>query len=225
MFRQLEPKQIFYLKYVSIMNYFNKLLLFSLALSLTGCQVIHLLGTKKRDNEDKEEIRTFLAKKKITSFDYSIKEVDSLGYLINSSEKHALNLAKLEMGQEAGSAVELRVYKPNGELENAYAQCFGPFKKLNILDSYPPRKIAHLPINYDLKFRDELDIWDIDAGTKEAILAESQDNTYTFVLYWNIWTNHFSKVVLKEMEKYITEHESDDARFLYVLVNNSKDID
>lgn len=204
----------------SIYKFLSVFLLFL----LSGCQIVYLvyyIQVGESHDDSLSEINEYLDKNKFSTYDYSFKLIDSLGYLLHT-EKHMVNTWKLERGGRA-SAVELKIYNPEGDLANAYSQCFGPFKKLNILDSYPPRIIPHLPINYDLKFEDELDLWDIDNEMKNRIIAESQESTYVFVMYWNIWTKHFSKVVLKELESYMATHDPDRTKFLYILVNNARD--
>ena len=192
-----------------------------LLLMMTGCQLVYYLQVNERHDDNLSEIKEYLDKNQISSFDYSLKLIDSLGYLMHT-EKHMVNTWKLERGGEA-SAVELKIYNPGGALINAYSQCFGPFKKLNILDSYPPRTIPHLPINYDLKFTDELKLWDIDNEMKNQLVAESKESTYIFVMYWNIWTKQFTRVVLKALESYMTTYDPDRTKFLYILVNNARE--
>ena len=188
---------------------------------MTGCQLVYYLQVNERHDDNLSEIKEYLDKNQISSFDYSLKLIDSLGYLMHT-EKHMVNTWKLERGGEA-SAVELKIYNSEGTLINAYSQCFGPFKKLNILDSYPPRTIPHLPINYDLKFTDELKLWDIDYEMKNQLVAESKESTYIFVMYWNIWTKQFTRVVLKALESYMTTYDPDRTKFLYILVNNARE--
>ena len=143
------------------------------------------------------EIDKYLIKNKFQSHQYSFLLVDSLLYLF-STESHALDTWKLEK-EIKQPLIQLRIYDNKGIFFNAYAQCYGPLKKLNILDSNPPRIIPHLPNNQNLKFEHEFELWEIDEATKQKIIAESKMHTYTFVLYWNIWTNYYSKVVFKEI--------------------------
>ena len=203
------------------MKNISKYLSIFLLLMMTGCQLVYYLQVNERHDDNLSEIKEYLDKNQISSFDYSLKLIDSLGYLMHT-EKHMVNTWKLERGGEA-SAVELKIYNSEGTLINAYSQCFGPFKKLNILDSYPPRTIPHLPINYDLKFTDELKLWDIDNEMKNQLVAESKESTYIFVMYWNIWTKQFTRVVLKALESYMTTYDPDRTKFLYILVNNARD--
>lgn len=174
-------------------------------------------------DETIEEINEYLIENKFQSHQYSFMLVDSLSYLL-SIERHALNTYKLENGGKP-SAIQLRIYDNNDNFFNGYAQCYGPLKKLNILDSNPPRIIPHLPNNQNLKFEHEFELWEIDETTKQKIIAESKTHTYTFVLYWNIWTNYYSKVVFKEIEKYIEKHQAEDFSILYIIVNNAYDLD
>ena len=203
------------------MKNISKYLSIFLLLMMTGCQLVYYLQVNERHDDNLSEIKEYLDKNQISSFDYSLKLIDSLGYLMHT-EKHMVNTWKLERGGEA-SAVELKIYNSEGTLINAYSQCFGPFKKLNILDYYPPRTIPHLPINYALKFTDELKLWDIDNEMKNQLVAESKESTYIFVMYWNIWTKQFTRVVLKALESYMTTYDPDRTKFLYILVNNARE--
>ncbi len=203
------------------MKNISKYLSIFLLLMMTGCQLVYYLQVNERHDDNLSEIKEYLDKNQISSFDYSLKLIDSLGYLMHT-EKHMVNTWKLERGGEA-SAVELKIYNSEGTLINAYSQCFGPFKKLNILDSYPPRTIPHLPINYELEFTDELKLWDIDYEMKNQLVAESKESTYIFVMYWNIWTKQFTRVVLKALESYMTTYDPDRTKFLYILVNNARE--
>lgn len=200
---------------------FNKTVKILLLLTLIGlcssCQVMHYLATDEPQDENPKEIKNYLSKNHITLYNYSFRIIDSLLPLM-SEEKYAMNTYKLDHDARA-SPIQLRVYDSLGKLQNGYAQCYGPFKKLNILDSYPPRIIGHLPTNYNLKFVDDLDLWQIDEKTKDDILKKSKASTYTFVVYWNMWSKHFSKVVLEEMEKYVNEYSDKDIKFLYIIVN------
>lgn len=181
------------------------------------------MQTDTPQNESIEEIDEYLIKNKFQSHQYSFLRVDSLAYLF-STERHGLDTWKLERGVKQ-SAIQLRIYDNKGNFFNAYAQCYGPLKKFNILDSNPPRLIQHFPNNQNLKFEHEFELWEIDETTKQKIIAESKTHTYTFVLYWNIWTNYYSKVVFKEIEKYIKKHQAEDFSILYIIVNNAYDLD
>ena len=43
-------------------------------------------------------------------------------------------------------------------------------------------------------------------------------------LYWNIWSNYYSKGMLKELEEYLREYESPDHQILTILVNTDRDL-
>jgi len=172
-------------------------------------------------NESNEEIDKYLIENKFQSHQYSFLLIDSLSYLL-STERHSLNTYKLENGGKS-SAIQLRIYDDKGDFYNGYEQCYGSLKRLNILDSNPPRIIPRFPNNQNLKFEHEFELWEIDDAIKRKIIAESKTHTYTFVLYWNIWSNYYSKVLFKEIAKYIEKHQTDDFSILFIIVNNAYD--
>lgn len=178
------------------------------------------MSTKEENNESDKEISSYLESNNI-EFDYSFLFTDSLISKFSTSP-YALNKYKLK-NQVNASYIQLRVYNSKGKLYSGYSQCYGPFKKLNILDQYPPRIINHLPNNYDLELKTTSELWNITGEKRNEILEKSSDYDYTLVVYWNIWTNYFSREVLEKASSYATENNNPNSKILLILVNTAKD--
>jgi hypothetical protein len=191
------------------------LTVFTLVL-ISSCGFVHFMGTKDPVDKSKEEVDKYLMKNQVSFYDYNLllkdEWIDSL-----SGKKHALNLWQLEHGTKQ-STIQLRMYDSLGILVNGYAQCYGEFKKLNILSGKPFKTFSHLPTNFDLRFRDNLDLWNITGSERQEILEKSANQKFTFVVYWNIWSNYYSRVMLKELRKYLKKYEMKD-EVLIILVN------
>lgn len=183
---------------------------------ISSCGFVHYMGTKSTVDKSSLEVNNYLIRNKISFYDYNlfIKDelIDSL-----SSKKHAVNLWQLEHGTEQ-STIQLRIYDSLGVLVNAYVQCYGEFKRLNILSDKPYKKFNHLPTNFELQFNDNLDLWNINESDRQEILAKASQKKYTIVVYWNIWSNYYSKVMLKELRKYLKKYQMKD-EVLIILVN------
>lgn len=183
----------------------------ALLLTLNSCNLIRLLNTSEQKDESAEEIETFLSKKKY-SFDYSFENIDSTSNLL-SKEKYRLNDSNVNY-----SYIQLRIYDSTGNLYSGYSQCMGSFNKKKIIDSFPPSKNTFPFINKDLKFINELNLIKLDSLTKNRILTNYNEYDYVFVVYWTIWTQYFSKHVLKEVSK-VKQRESE--KILVILVNTA----
>jgi hypothetical protein len=187
----------------------------------SSCSFLHYMGTKSTVDKSKLEVENYLVKNKVGFQDYNlfIKDelIDSL-----SSKKHAVNLWQFEHGVEQ-STIQLRIYDSLGVLVNGYVQCYGEFKRLNILSEKPFKTFSHLPTNFDLRFRDNLDLWNISESDRQAILVKASKKKFTFVVYWNIWSNYYSKIILKKLKKYLKEFQMKND-VLIILVNTDYSI-
>ncbi len=193
------------------MNKISGILL--LFIVFNSCTLVRLLNTKSQDDESSEEIAAFLKKKKY-SYDYSFENIDSTANLLLQAD-HRINDSSAQY-----SFIQLRVYDSLGSLYSGYSQCMGNFNKRIILDSLPPRKNPYPFLNKDLKFEAELDLINIDDETKRTIMKEAREYDYTFVVYWNIWTNYFSKHLLKDVSKAKKKYPD---KVLVILVNTAID--
>lgn len=178
-----------------------------------SCDLIRLLNTSKEKNETTDEINLFLSKNKY-KFDYSFENIDSTAKYLRSP-KYRINDDSLKY-----SYIQLRIFDHNGYLYSGYSLCMGNFDNRKILDSFPPKKNTYPMINNELTLKNEFNLLYIDENKRSEILTKSKYYKYTFVVYWTIWTNYFSKHLLKEVSKIKTKF-SDDV--LVVLVNLARD--
>lgn len=181
---------------------------------------VRYLSVDKRQNESPEEILVYLSQLKI-SYSESFLMIDSFADLL-STDSMGLNLHKIER-QIAASPIQLRVYDQYGNLATGYSQCFGDFKRLNVLDTYPPRIIEHLPINMNLTFPRELYMFDISTSIKEDILRSTNSYDYTLVVYWNKWSKYYSRILLLEASKFFEFHNAHGRGIRLILVNTARD--
>lgn len=66
----------------------------------------------------------------------------------------------------------------------------------------------------------ELELINIDSETKINLIKNSKNYDYIFIVYWTIWTNYFSKHLLKEVSKIKDKYPE---KVLVILVNTAKD--
>ncbi|AEA44236.1 hypothetical protein [Fluviicola taffensis] len=185
--------------------------------TISSCGLIHYMGTKPFMDKTRYEVETYLAKNNIIYYDHSILMKDELIDSL-SAKKHALDLYKLEKGTMQ-SQMQLRIYDSLGKLINGYCQCYGDMNRLNILSEKGFKKFEHLPTNYELKFKDNLSLWNINESEEQRILLGAQEKKYTIVIYWNIWSNHYSKIMLKKLKEYLLKFEMKN-EVLIILVND-----
>jgi hypothetical protein len=138
-----------------------------------------------------------------------------------SKDNHALDLYKKKRGTPQ-SSMQIRIYDKTDSLITGYAQCYGNLNWINILGKEEFVRYSQLPNNYNLKFKDELDLTDTDSVEKKQIFQESQGKN-KIVIYWNIWSNHYSKVMLKKTRKYIRKFDPKMEKTFVLLINNDLD--
>lgn len=174
------------------------------------------MATKEPVAKSVAEVNGYLQQENMTYYDYSIllpkESVDSL-----SATNHALNLWKLERNVPQ-SAIQLRVYNSSGQLVNGYSQCYGNMNRVNILSEKDSKQFDQFPNNYSLQFSSEIKLWNIPSEQQKAIKKAHSHMRYTFVIYWNIWSNYYSKVIFKNLEKYLSRFQMRE-EVLIILVN------
>mgnify|MGYP003618252313 FL=1 len=185
--------------------------------SFQSCTFIRYMNTKEIVNKNESEIAKYLESNKIDFYDYSfvfsgINNIDSL-----SNENHVLDLWKYERGTEQ-STIQIRVYNSSGNLINGYTQCYGNLNSINILSEKNTKIFQRLPNNYSLLFENELSLLNIQEKVKDEIKLKSSQKTFTIVIYWNIWSNHFSKIIFQKLKKYLKRYEMYDD-VLIILIN------
>jgi hypothetical protein len=130
---------------------------------------------------------------------------------------YALNLYKLSH-QSKASPIQIRVYDSEGIFINGYEQCFGDLNKLGILDSFPLKKIKHLPINFNLSLNKDLHLFTNDSILKSSIMYEATRKRYTFIAFYSLWPGYYTEVTLKRLKQHLNTHNSD---VQLILVNTS----
>jgi hypothetical protein len=168
----------------------------------------------KENDEKTEEINAFLKKHKY-EFDYSFENTDSTAKLLRSP-KYRINNDSLRY-----SYIQLRIYDSVGDLHSGYSICMGNFDQRKFIDSIPPSKNKHPFLNTSLKFENELDVIDITPETRNKVLKESGSYDYVFVVYYTIWSNYFSKHVLKEVSKVKARNRD---KIMVILVNVARNL-
>jgi hypothetical protein len=180
---------------------------------LNSCNLIRLLNTSKEENEDIEKIQKFLSKHNFT-YDFIFENTDSTAYLLKDP-KYRINNDSIKY-----SYIQLRIYDSKGDLYTGLSQCMGNFNKKFFLDSFPPSKNLYPFLNNNLKFINELDLINISEQTKKQVIEFSNSYDYTFVVYWTIWTNYFSKHVLREVSKIKRSYPS---KVCIIFINTAKE--
>jgi len=177
---------------------------------ISSCQIIHLLNTKNPNNESAEEVNQFLKRKKIL-FNENLFLNDSLIEL-RKTKKYLLSDSN-----NIASYIEVRVFDSIGNLYTAFSQCYNDFKDKKFIYGMPINKNNYPFFNKNLKFENEILLTDITDIEKKRVILESQKYKYSIVVYWNIWTNHFSKKVLKDLSKLKQEYKNE----IYLVLCNS----
>lgn len=174
------------------------------------------MGTKDAIEKNETDVYNYLQKEKFSFYDFSFllpkENVDSL-----SSINHVLDLWKYGKEVEQ-STIQLRIYDSIGRLVNGYAQCYGEMNRVNILSEETFKHFKQFPNNYDLIFSNELKLWNIPLNQQLSIQEQSIRKKYTFVIYWNIWSNYYSKVIFRNLKKYLNKYNMRE-NSLIIFVN------
>lgn len=185
-------------------------LLLLLLFIFTSCDLIHLIGVKESKNESPEEIEHFLSKKKY-NFDQSVQLNDSLFWMRKTDEYIFSELSGI------ASAIEMRIFDSLGNYYTSYSTCQGDFNQKGYLPGLPiPKNDQADYINQTLSLDKELIIMDITDSKKDEIRLDATNYQYTIVVYYTIWTNHFSERVLKKVSQ-LKKRNPDD---VYVIFSN-----
>ena len=197
------------------MKVYEIILLFSLSV-IQSCSFFHYMGTKEITQKNEIEVSNYLENKNISFYDYSLllpkENIDSL-----ASSDHVLDLWKYEKGVEQ-STIQLRIYDSIGQFVNGYAQCYGAMNRVNILSLKDFKYFKQFPNNPDLKFSNELTLLNITQEQQGTIMEQSSQKKYTFVIYWNIWSNHYSNIIFKNLDRYLNKYHMKQ-NSLIILIN------
>jgi len=175
------------------------------------------MNTKEKVDKTNSEISSYLDDINFNTFNYSIlmksNFLEELG-----KEEHVLDLYKKERNIEQ-STMQIRVYDTNGNLITGYTQCYGNLNRIDILEKKEFVKYERFPNNYKLRFEDEFELFNITSDEKNKIIRESS-NKNKIVIYWNIWSNYYSKIMLKKAKKYVREFDPEMKETFILLVND-----
>lgn len=184
-------------------------------LVLSSCSLVHFMSIQDQAPESIEYYQKYINTFGYdTSLSFQLKKdyYDSVSLM-----PYAINLYKIKHNSKA-SPIQIRVYDSNGLFINGYEQCFGDLNKLGILDSFPLKKIKHLPINYNLVLTKDLQLFTNNLVEKSKILSEASRKKYTFIAFYSLWPGYYSEITLKRLKKHLESHE---AEVQVLMVNTS----
>ncbi len=189
---------------------------FIAVLIVPGCSLIHYLSVSKKSSENLHMANQYLYEiSGDSNYSYQISRdlLDSL-----SEYTYAINTYKLQHGTKA-SPVQMRMFDNSGVFLYGWSQCFGSIKRLGLLDNIPFKSDSHLPVNMDLSFQKDLELYDIDAQEQEHILNLIKEYDYVIVVYWAMWAGWYSKDTIKRLYKYVDSN--DEYSILILKLNTS----
>lgn len=201
----------------------KKLLIFILlVLVFSSCNTLRMiddfimsLSVEKQSDETPSEVAGYL-KKYDFIYDYSLFQIDSITIKTMNKSKHNLNPYSKNV-----SAIQLRIYDKYGNLYTGFTQCMNSFVRNKFLgNDYPPHENEY-DINETLELESEYELWNCSDDLLSKIKEDASKSEYTFVVYWNIWTQGLSRNVLREVTRY--KKKFSDKDILVVLVNNASD--
>jgi archaellum biogenesis ATPase FlaH len=197
------------------MKKFFAILLVSLLTScisgMNAVEIIQILNLKEPNNETPEEISKFLKTKKY-AFDESVLLIDSLNHLQESSEY------LFAQNDKGVAAIQLRIFDSTGSYCTSFSTCHGDFHHKKAVSEIPIRKNSQQEyINNSLSLQKELILFDLNFAQKQSFSTIAKNYKYTIVVYYTIWTNHFSEKVLKELSKFKKKHPNE----VYLILANS----
>ena len=202
----------------------NVIIVFCLLTLSNSCGLVHYLGVKSPEAKSEDAQLHFLNKQKVGidfydyAFQFPIKNLDSL-----STWKYGINTHKLKNDVKA-SPIQIHIYDSYGNILNGHSQCFGDFNRLNILSEKEYKTFEWLPINRELKLSDQLNLLDVSDEIKQEILENAfQGKKDVFYVYWNEWSNHYSKIMFRKMKEYFKKYPERKDEIIIVFVNTDGD--
>ncbi len=175
--------------------------------------LVHLRTLKKKSHKTMASANLFLSKNKIdTLFSYQIdKELKDSMHLAN----YNLNLYKLEHGGKA-AVLQLRMYNNKGNLVGGWENCYGDLKYFNLLDSFPLKKIEHIPVNKKIKLSRDLDLLIFSENERRMLEDEIKKYNFILIMYWAEWTGWWNRDLIKRTRAYTEEYKSKSLLFIKV---------
>ena len=192
------------------------IILLSALLLFNKCFVFHISSLEEQSYKSPEVYNHYLSELNYdTSYSFQLnpRYFDSL-----TTIKYGLNRYKIEHNSPGFSATQIRFYDKTGMLISGYEQCFGEIKKIPaLLDTFPMRNVAQLPVNYSINLENDLNWIDISDNERASITALIDSTEYTIILAYSIWTGWFSKHILEVFQEYLSQYN--DEEYLLILVN------
>ena len=181
---------------------------------LSGCTYV-FYGIKDKKFENHQQQLKFLVSRNVDTLDvYSIK----CGYLDSLKDSsHAINTYKLKTGASP-AAVQIRMYNNSGNFLYGWSQCMGNPHFLKIFDTIPMNSPYELPINFNLQFEKDLDLFEISEHQRREIINRTKNSDYTIIIYWAEWTGKFAKDVFKDVYDYVKSYPDVN---IYILKLNT----
>jgi hypothetical protein len=194
------------------------ILLVAFSLMFASCSWIHFLSVREQKPESRKDYQTYLRSygyDTVHSFQLLKDYYDSISHL-----PYAINTYKLRFNAKA-SPIQIRVYDSWGHFVNGYEQCFGELKKTGLLDSFPLKRINHLPLNYNLSLRNDIKLFISDAQEQAMMISKAASSKYTFILFYSMWAGYYSNNTLKLLLEHLSEESTN---ILLIKVNTSPDL-
>lgn len=192
------------------------IILLSALLLFNKCFVFHIASLEEQSYKSPEVYNHYLSELNYdTSYSFQLNPCyfDSLTTL-----KYGLNKYKIENNSPGFSATQIRFYDKTGMLISGYEQCFGPLRKIPaLLDTFPMRSVAQLPVNFSLNLENDLKWVDIPEDEMQSITGLIESSEYTIILAYSIWTGWFSKQILEVFQEYLSQYN--DEEYFLILVN------
>lgn len=186
------------------MNYLKTIIGLLLISQFTGCIILYpFYGITKRDPEPRAEQIDYLNSIGVDTFDvfsFNCDYKDSL-----SMRKYALNSYKLEHDGYA-SPVQFRIYDKKGNLATGWEQCFGNPVRTKYLEHCPPVVKSYMPINFDVSFESDLNLFDINSEQKKILLNKKGKYDYIIIIFWAKWAGKFNKDAFYNINDYIKKY-------------------
>jgi len=189
----------------------------TILVGFSRCSFIHYLSMdENRPPDTPGQYNAQLHKLRIdTTNSYQLKAAykDSL-----SNNKYAINTWKLSHNGSA-SLIQIRLYNINGELVNAYEQCFGPLWGNSILKSVPDTEVNDKRISFKPTLLTDLNLLNIPDSKRLELYNERKDYDRVLLVMYNKWSGWYSKHVLKKARKYIRHNSK--YKFLFIKVDTA----
>ena len=180
--------------------------------SLQAQSYIDLLSLKKPCKEDCMTQKKLLSRWKIdTEYCYQIKadNIDSM-----RSVSYALDTQMIKRGYY--SPIQFRVYLNNGKFYTGWEFCFGKLNKLGILKQDTITLISRLPVNPNLTFEKDKNIFLGEQCQDSLAKIDPCNYKYVIVAFWAGYYGRASRKMLQRIQHFINRT---DSKVMFIKVN------